>query len=337
MSGSVSNTNDIRLSTLPRRADTSGVTILAYTSGGVPVGVDPVAVRATAGEIGAVTDAELTDALTTKQDISQRGLANGYAPLDATGRVPAVNLPANAGGGAVVTTLPPANLGPSALVGVSVDAARADHVHPYPSAEQIGAAPISHSHTIGAVLGLQIELDRKQNISARGQINGYAPLGSDGKIPSAHLPSGLSQAELDAKANASDVTNSLALKADLAYTDAQLALKANANDTRLVNAVQPGHLTVIETFTGAYTATQADVNKLKRCTATSNSTVTLGNLAVGTTIRFLQDNTGTITFVPASGVTIRSFGNLLVTAGQGANVIATVIEANRWNISGNLA
>ncbi len=41
----------------------------------------------------------LQAALDAKQAASARGVANGYAPLDSTGKVPAVNLPAASGGG----------------------------------------------------------------------------------------------------------------------------------------------------------------------------------------------------------------------------------------------
>ncbi len=40
----------------------------------------------------------LQTALDAKQAVSARGVANGYAPLDSTGKVPAVNLPAVSGG-----------------------------------------------------------------------------------------------------------------------------------------------------------------------------------------------------------------------------------------------
>jgi hypothetical protein len=54
-----------------------------------------------------------------------------------------------------------ASLSATANAGVSTQAARADHVHPYPTAANIGAAPTSHNHTIGDVTGLQAGLDSK--------------------------------------------------------------------------------------------------------------------------------------------------------------------------------
>lgn len=41
-------------------------------------------------------------ALDLKQSLSAKGQANGYAPLDATGKVPAANLPPASGTGDVV-------------------------------------------------------------------------------------------------------------------------------------------------------------------------------------------------------------------------------------------
>lgn len=52
-----------------------------------------------------------------------------------------------------------------------------------------GKAPSTHSHEVSEVTGLQDALDGKQATSAKGQPNGYAPLDSGGKVPTANLPS----------------------------------------------------------------------------------------------------------------------------------------------------
>lgn len=330
---------DIRISTLSRRISVQGVTILGYVSGGQPVGLDPTAVYPTLSQLGGVTSADLSNTLAGKQDVAARGLANGYAPLDGAGRVPAINLPAVSGGGGAVelSNADPQPLGPVALPGGAAEAARGDHRHARPTPADIGAALATHTHTIAAVSGLQLSLDSKEVASNKGLANGYAPLGSDGKVPSANLPPGISQASLDTKADATTVNAALALKANTSDMTTALAGKASATDTRIINAVQPGNLAVIENFSVAYATVQADANKIKRCTASANIVVTLSALSIGTTIRFLQGGTGKITFSGAVGQTLGSFNNLVTTAGVNANVIVTVIAANTWNISGNLA
>lgn len=51
-----------------------------------------------------------------------------------------------------------------------------------------GKAATAHSHAIADVTNLQTSLNGKQDTSAKGQANGYAGLGADGKVPSAQLP-----------------------------------------------------------------------------------------------------------------------------------------------------
>jgi hypothetical protein len=181
---------DIRLSTLQRRSSVSGVTILGYISGGRPVGVDPAAFYPTPFQIGAPTTSDVSQSLSLKQNISAKGLANGYASLDSTGRVPASQLPDIGGGGgsgAALANSDPAPLG-SPNPGVLDTASRADHIHQLPSAAQVGAAPVSHTHTIAGVSGLQLALDAKIPLTMRGAVNGVPSLGADGLVPTSQLP-----------------------------------------------------------------------------------------------------------------------------------------------------
>ena len=48
--------------------------------------------------------------------------------------------------------------------------------------------PLAHSHAQSDVSGLSAALSGKQATSEKGQANGYASLGADGKVPSAQLP-----------------------------------------------------------------------------------------------------------------------------------------------------
>jgi hypothetical protein len=206
----------------------------------------------------------------------------------------------------------PAPLASVAQPGSATAAARADHVHAQPTAAQIGAAvlghthaqsditglsaaladkaALSHSHAISGVTGLQAALDAKQNTSARGIANGYASLDGAGRVPTAQLPTTL---------------------------------------------VTTSHLATVEGFLGAYTAVSADNNKVKLSTSATAVTVTLPSLAIGTTIRFIQQGAGKVSF-SGSGATVQAVGGLAATAGQYANVTATVVAAGQWNLAGSL-
>ncbi|TIR24033.1 MAG: hypothetical protein E5X34_13340 [Mesorhizobium sp.] len=52
-------------------------------------------------------------------------------------------------------------------------------------------ALLVHGHVIADTTGLQAALDSKQDESEKGNANGYASLGADGKVPAAQLPSAL--------------------------------------------------------------------------------------------------------------------------------------------------
>lgn len=325
---------DIRLSTLSRRTDAAGTTVLAYLPDGRPVGLDPVALVPTPAAIGAASADDLTEGLAAKQDAAARGLANGYAPLDGAGLVPSSHLPAGLGGdGAELSSADPLSLG-VASPGAAGEASRADHVHPMPTPADIGAAPVAHSHGIGSITGLQGALDAKQAASARGIPGGYAPLGADGKVPLANLPPGISESQLATKADAATVNDALALKADAAAVTTALAGKASATDTRLVNAIQPDYLSVPQEFSASHSAAQSHANKIRRCTAASAVTVTLPALSVGTVIRYVQSGAGVITFAAGASQTLQSLGNSVTSAGQHSDVIATVLAANTWHLSG---
>lgn len=55
--------------------------------------------------------------------------------------------PGGGGSSTPLATTAPANLGSTAAVGISTSAARADHVHKLPTATDIGAAAVSHTHS----------------------------------------------------------------------------------------------------------------------------------------------------------------------------------------------
>ncbi|WP_310598829.1 hypothetical protein [Desulfobulbus sp.] len=123
--------------------------------------------------------------LTAKQDFlgympenpANKGVANGYAGLDGTGKVPSSQLPAGTGGGGVTSynDLTDKPTIPTALSQLTDDA--------------------SHRLTTDAEKaiwsGKQNALGfTPEDAAKRGVANGYASLGADGKVPASQLPAG---------------------------------------------------------------------------------------------------------------------------------------------------
>lgn len=69
-------------------------------------------------------------------------------------------------------------------------------------------------------------------------------------------------------------------------------------------------------------------------TVPNNNTVAF---PIGTTINGAQDNTGVVTISAAGGVTIKSYTNLVSTAGQNAVFTLLKTAANTWRLFGILA
>jgi len=91
-----------------------------------------------------------------------------------------------------------------------------------------------------------------------------------------------------------------------------------------------------------YELVLADNGKIVTCTNASAITVTIPvnadvALPVGTNVLISQNGAGTVTLAPEGGVTLRSRGSLLDTAGQYAVVSATKIATDEWIIGGDLA
>jgi hypothetical protein len=99
-----------------------------------------------------------------------------------------------------VDTGTPVALGPVIVAGTSDQVARADHVHPYPTAVEIGADPAgsataalndAYSYTDGQLSGHEGAADPHtgyQKESEKAAANGYASLDATGKVPASQLP-----------------------------------------------------------------------------------------------------------------------------------------------------
>lgn len=337
--------SEIRINTAPIVENTDGIIILAQRLGEL-VGLSPTSLIPTLEALGAASPQDIADAIVSLQPKSERGLANGYAPLDANGKVPVGNLPAAASGGVGLSDAVPLSPITPGQPGTAEGASRADHRHPLPTLDQIGAAPSVHTHAISAIMGLVDALNSKQSINDRAAPNGYAPLDSNGIVPSANLPQGISASDLDAKASEASVQTRLATKLDTSALAPALAGYVPINDALYLGAVQQNNLAKVEEFSGNYSIAQpanatdqGDRNKTKSCVATTDVTVTLTNRAIGTVVKFVQRKsmTGKITFVADTGVTIESVGNLVSTVGPGAVVVAEVVAVGVWNLAGDLA
>jgi hypothetical protein len=217
MSESVSGHN---VTTLPVRNSIVGITLIGFELGGVPVALDPSAIPGSGegggggggvalsdaaalplGAIGAAgtastaARADHTHPRPTAAQIGAAAVSHQHSIADVQGlRTELDDLAVN--GGAALATTAPVALGATALAGTSLEAARADHRHPYPTAVQIGAAAAAHTHAMADVTGLQGALDAEIATASRGAANGVAPLGADSKVPAANLPASISSSNL---------------------------------------------------------------------------------------------------------------------------------------------
>jgi hypothetical protein len=91
-----------------------------------------------------------------------------------------------------------------------------------------------------------------------------------------------------------------------------------------------------------YTLAIDDAVKVVEVDSTVARTVTIPTNAtvafpIGVSIPLFQANTGTVTVAAASGVTLRSRGNLVNLAGQYAEASLRQRAANEWVLVGDLA
>ena len=110
-------------------------------------------------------------ALATKQDLVERGQPDGYASLDEFGVVPADQLPTIIG--VDVVTSVNGEIGDVIIDKFDIGLGQVDNTGDL-------FKPISNA--------TQTALNAKQALAERGQVNGYAPLGADGKVPAIHMP-----------------------------------------------------------------------------------------------------------------------------------------------------
>lgn len=84
----------------------------------------------------------------------------------------------------------------------------------------------------------------------------------------------------------------------------------------------------------AYTCIEMNVGSANTLTVPANATVAFD---IGTVIEFAQYGAGVTTITAAGGVTLRSRGGLVDTAGQYARGRIEKVGTNEWYVSGDLA
>ena len=135
--------------------------------------------------------------LTLKEDKANKGVANGYAPLDANAKVPVANLPDTASLDAEVDgKITTHNSATTSVHGI---ANTANLVLTNDSRLADSRTPTAHAHAVADVTGLQTALDGKQASGSYAPATGIAPSAitgtavvtndsrlSDSRTPTAH-------------------------------------------------------------------------------------------------------------------------------------------------------
>lgn len=102
----------------------------------------------------AFVNAEIANGAAPKSHVGATGAAHGVATTSVNGFMSSADktkLDAVASGAAAVGSTAGAALAAAAAAGAATTAARSDHVHPYPTAAQVGAAAASHTHAIANI------------------------------------------------------------------------------------------------------------------------------------------------------------------------------------------
>ena len=187
----------------------------------------------------------LETAIDLKQDSDEKGVANGYASLDASGKVPSSQLPS------------PGASALDDLTDVAITSPASGQVIRHNGTQFVNAALAAgdlpaHTHAIADVTNLQTSLNAKQETSQKGAANGYAGLDSTGKVPSSQLP-------------ATGATNLDALT-DVAITSPASGQVIRHNGTQFVNSalsasdIASGTVPIANGGTGASSAANARTN-----------------------------------------------------------------------------
>jgi hypothetical protein len=137
-------------------------------------------------------------------------------------------------------------------------------------------------------------------------------------------------------------TSSTAFRGDygqIAYDHSQNSYTKLEVDTSL--AEKSDKISNLLSISADYTLQLSDSNKINMCTNSSNITLTIPleaavNFPVGVEIIFIRQNSGTVTFLPTSGVTLQSIDNKRKIKGQFGSAALLKIGIDTWALLGSL-
>ncbi len=137
-----------------------------------------------------------------------------------------------------------------------------------------------------------------------------------------------------------DEGSALVQRTVLNFTGAGVTASDVAGETQVNIPVGTTYETSSQT--ASYTVVLADATKVIEVNSVSAVTVTLPTNATaafptGSWMEVFQQGTGQVTIAGATGVTLRSRGGLLATAGQYAELRLRKRDINTWVVSGDLA
>lgn len=187
----------------------NGIAPLGPT-GQVPTGVLPpgqggaLALGTTAGTACEGNDARLSDA--------RAPTTHGHAVADITSLQAALD-------GKAATAHAHAQYDVTGLVGALASKAAASHGHALADVTDLvvtlaGKSDVGHTHAQAAITNLTTDLAAKQAASEKGQPDGYASLGADGKVPPAQLPAAGGSAWTTVKKTADTIKTDASLATD---------------------------------------------------------------------------------------------------------------------------
>ena len=248
----------------------------------------------------AFVNAEIANDAAPASHVGATGAAHGVATTSVNGFMSSADktkLDAVASGAAAVGSTAGAALAAAAAAGTATTAARSDHVHPYPTAAQVGAAAASHTHAIA-------------NISDWPTAVSMTEVGYLDGVTSAI------QTQLNAKAASSHTHSAYAPLASPAFTGAPTAPTPAQFDNDVSLATTAFVQRALGNFQGSYsqstTATLTAENAGSICNAFNSITLTLplgASVPAGATYKINNAGAGVVSVVANAGNSLYAIGN----------------------------
>jgi len=207
--------------------------------------------------------------------------------------------------------------------------------HPDGSIVSLSGAMELHNHAISQVTGLQTELDSKENVSEKGEANGYASLDASGFVPESQLPSSISNTVDSVNGYQGVVsldTNDIDENTNLYYTDARARSSISVSGDLSYN-----NTTGVFSFSESYSNANQLLAAIKTVDGSGSGldADTLDDLDSSYFRDASNLNAGT---VPDARLPASAFVDTTYSAGSGLTFTGNVINVdNPFNPSGNYA